>query len=229
MTDDKLEPAAESGGVESGGVEPAEIEPTAVELDESTAGEGDLVSDTESDTAAEESEARTPSMYKRVLVSAVLGVLLVASAVFASWIYFNDYRPDSQTSDRVAADVLKAASDGTVALLSYSPESLDKDFANAKSYLTGDFLNYYTQFTNDIVTPAAKQKNVKTTAQIARSSDKDAAAVSELQPGSAEVLLFINQNTTSKENPDGAFAASSVKVGLTKVDGRWLISTFDPV
>jgi Mce-associated membrane protein len=224
MTDDKLEPAAESGEVE-----PADIEPTAVELDKSAAGEGDLVGATESGTAAEESETRSPSMYKRVLVPALLGVLLVASAAFASWIYFSEHRPDSQTSERVAADVLKAASEGTVALLSYSPESLDKDFANAKSYLTGDFLNYYTQFTNDIVTPAAKQKNVKTTAQIARSSDKDAAAVSQLRPDSAEVLLFINQNTTSKENPDGAFAASSVKVGLTKVDGRWLISTFDPV
>ena len=41
--------------------------------------------------------------------------------------------------------------------------------------------------------------------------------------------MFINQTTTSKENPDGAFAASSVKVGLTKVDGNWLISSFDPV
>jgi Mce-associated membrane protein len=119
--------------------------------------------------------------------------------------------------------VLQAASDGTVALLSYTPESLDKDFANAKSHLTGEFLNYYTQFTNDIVTPAAKQKDVKTSAQIARS------AVSELQPGSAEVLVFINQNTTSKENPDGSFTASSVKVGLTKLDGQWLISSFDPV
>jgi Mce-associated membrane protein len=33
----------------------------------------------------------------------------------------------------------------------------------------------------------------------------------------------------SKENPDGAYAASSVKVGLTKIDGKWLISSFDPV
>ena len=45
----------------------------------------------------------------------------------------------------------------------------------------------------------------------------------------AEVLVFINQTTTSKENPDGAFAASSVKVGLTKIDGNWLIESFDPV
>jgi Mce-associated membrane protein len=55
------------------------------------------------------------------------------------------------------------------------------------------------------------------------------AAVAEIHPDSAIVLLFINQVTTSKENPDGAFAASSVKVTLKKIDGRWLISAFDPV
>ena len=72
-------------------------------------------------------------------------------------------------------------------------------------------------------TPAAKEKQVKTVAAVIR------AAVSEIQPDSATVLLFINQTTTSKENPDGAFAASSVKVGLKKIDDRWLINTFDPV
>ena len=50
-----------------------------------------------------------------------------------------------------------------------------------------------------------------------------------MHPDSAVVLVFINQTTTSKENPDGAFAASSVKVGLKKIDDRWLISAFDPV
>ena len=108
-------------------------------------------------------------------------------------------------------------------MLSYSPDSLDKDFAAAKSNLTGDFLSYYTQFTEQIVTPAAKEKSVKTTASVVR------AAVSEIHPDSATVLVFINQTTTSKENPDGAFAASSVKVSLKKIDDRWLISAFDPV
>ena len=118
---------------------------------------------------------------------------------------------------------LEAAKSGTVALLSYSPDSLDKDFAAAKSNLTGDFLSYYTQFTEQIVTPAAKEKAVKTTASVVR------AAVSEIHPDSAVVLVFINQTTTSKENPDGAFAASSVKVSMKKIDDRWLISAFDPV
>ena len=69
------------------------------------------------------------------------------------------HRTDQDVDQAVAAKVIQSAADGTVALLSYTPDTLDKDFANAKSRLTGDFLNYYTQFTQDIVTPAAKQKS----------------------------------------------------------------------
>ena len=160
----------------------------------------------------------------RAKVSAVLlSVALIAAAGLAGWLYVNEYRPDQETDPAAAKVALDAATSGTIALLSYSPESLDQDFAAAKSRLTGDFLSYYTQFTEQIVTPAAKEKSVKTTASVVR------AAVSEIKPDAAEVLVFINQTTTSKENPDGAFAASSVKVGLTKVDGAWLIESFDPV
>jgi Mce-associated membrane protein len=187
----------------------------------------------ENDEAADERETKSESKDGRLGRSArvvraqvgaiLLVVVLLASAGVATWLYLNQYRPDQQTNEAAANVALDAAKTGTVALLSYSPESLDKDFAAAKSQLTGDFLSYYTQFTEQIVTPAAKQKSVKTTAAVVR------AAVSELHPDSAVVLVFINQNTTSKENPDGAFAASAVKVGLKKIDGTWLISSFDPV
>lgn len=176
--------------------------------------------------ADEDSPAAKPRRRSgRVLViAAVMAfVLLAASAGLTSWLYFNDYRPDQETDPAAAQVALDAAKTGTVALLSYSPESLDQDFANAKAKLTGDFLSYYTQFTEQIVTPAAREKSVKTAASVVR------AAVSEIAPDSAEVLVFINQTTTSMENPDGAFAASSVKVGLKKIDGNWLIDSFDPV
>jgi Mce-associated membrane protein len=153
----------------------------------------------------------------------LLAAALVASAGVASWLFFFQYRPDREIDAGAAKVALDAASKGSVALLTYSPDSLDKDFATAKSHLTGDFLSYYTQFTQQIVTPAAKQKSVKTSAAVVRE------AVSELHPDSAVVLVFINQNTTSKENPDGAFASSTVKVGMKKIDGTWLISSFDPV
>lgn len=183
---------------------------SADEVDESTVG-----------TAGGRSASRR--IRRAPLVAGLLAILLVTSAGLAGWLYLNQYRPDQQTDSAAEKAVLEAATTGTVALLSYSPDSLDKDFAAAKARLTGSFLSYYTQFTEQIVTPAAKQKSVKTSASVVR------AAVSQMQPDKAEVLVFINQSTTSKENPDGAFAASSVRVGLTKVDRTWLIDSFDPV
>ena len=202
------------------------------ESDEVTEDSGEVTED--SDEVAEGSGEKDaePVRYvaNRRLAGArrYVGVILVAAALAASaglagWLYFFQYRPDQQTNTAAANIALEAAKSGTVALLSYSPDSLDKDFAAAKSNLTGDFLSYYTQFTEQIVTPAAKEKSVKTTASVVR------AAVSEIHPDAATVLVFINQTTTSKENPDGAFAASSVKVSLKKIDDRWLISAFDPV
>ncbi|HYB83074.1 MAG TPA: hypothetical protein VED43_15855 [Mycobacterium sp.] len=165
-----------------------------------------------------------PRMLRNVkVVPVILVLLLLISGGVATWLYFKRYQPNQQTDPSVARAVVNAASDGTVALLSYSPESLDKDFAAAKSHLSGDFLSYYNQFTEQIVAPAAKQKSLKTTAQVV------GAAVSELHPNSAVVLVFVDQSTTSKDRPDPAMAASSVLVSMTRVNGNWLITKFEPV
>ncbi len=153
----------------------------------------------------------------------ILVLLILISGGVATWMYFAWYRPDQQTDPNVARSVISAASDGTVALLSYSPESLDKDFATARSHLGGDFLSYYKEFTEQIVAPAAKEKSLKTTAHVMR------AALSELHPDSAVVLVFVDQSTTSKDSPDPSMAASSVVVNLTRVNGNWLITKFSPV
>lgn len=215
--------------VEPGGV--ADVESSAVELDADDDGAPDRAApdDAAPDSAAPDSVtghggATQPSRGRwSTVASVVVAIALVASIGAAAWLFFFQFRPDQETGPAAAEVALDAATQGSVALLSYSPDTLEQDFATAKSRLTGDFLEYYTQFTEEIVTPAAKQKSVKTSASVVQ------AALSDLQPESAEALLFINQTTTSKENPDGAYAASAVKVGLTKIDGTWLISSFDPV
>ncbi|WP_407687482.1 hypothetical protein [Mycobacterium sp. HUMS_1102779] len=166
-------------------------------------------------------EPRTRRKVK--VVPVILILLLLVSGGAMAWLYFKQYQPDRQTDAGVASAVIDAASEGTVALLSYSPDSLDKDFAAAKSHLSGDFLSYYNQFTEEIVAPAAKQKSLKTNARVL------GAAVSELHPDSAVVLVLVDQTTTSKDKPDPAIAASSVLVSLNRVNGNWLITKFDPV
>jgi Mce-associated membrane protein len=64
---------------------------------------------------------------------------------------------------------------------------------------------------------------VRTTARVVR------AAVSELHPNSAVVLVFVDQKTATKEKPEPVQTGSSVRVTLTKVNDSWLIAKFDAV
>jgi Mce-associated membrane protein len=200
----------------------ADLEPSdGVEIDKTAADEADEArQDDDTTLGLGDKVARR----RRVKVAPlVLVLLLLLSGALATWLYVVQYQPDEQTDTAAAQTAINAARDGTVALLSYKPDTLNQDFAAAKSHLTGDFLNYYDQFTKQVVTPAAREKAVTTTAQVV------GAAASELHPNSAVVLIFVNQATTSKERPDPAMASSSVLVSLTKVHGTWLITKFDPV
>nr|WP_232006399.1 hypothetical protein [Mycobacterium sp. 852013-50091_SCH5140682] len=147
----------------------------------------------------------------------------MSSASSAAALYFTQYRVAHETGAVAVKGVVEAASTGTVALLSYAPETLDKDLATARALMVGDFLTYYGKFTSDVVAPAVRDKGIRASAQVVR------AAMMEIHPESAKVLIFLNQETVSKERPDPALTASSVVVSLTKLDGKWLISAFDPV
>jgi Mce-associated membrane protein len=175
----------------------------------------------DTDTASPVVAARPGGLRNRAL--AVAGALLLASLVAAGSVYWFLYRPDRLTDEAAQEQVLEAARVGTEAVLSYSSASLDENLAAAKSHLTGNFLEHYSQFTDTVVRPAVTQKGVKTEASVAR------AAISQMRPGKAEVLVFVNQVTTSKDRPAPALATSSVMMTLVKSQGSWLISEFNPV
>lgn len=151
----------------------------------------------------------------------LLSTLLVAATGFAGGYFYFVYRPDLQTDDAAADQAIKAASDGAVALLSYSPDTLSRDFANAKSRLTDNYLAYYQRFVDQIVGPSAQRGQVTTTASVVK------AATAEQRPNSAVVLVFLKQKTASKAKPEPVVTSSSVQVTLTKVNGSWLIDKFD--
>ncbi len=117
---------------------------------------------------------------------------------------------------------VQAAVDGTVALLSYRSETVDKDLEAAKSRMTGKFLDAYTSLTRDVVIPGAKQKQISAKATVA------AAALTSETARHAAVLLFVDQTVVIGQSAPSN-TASSVRVSLDKIDGRWLISQFDPV
>jgi Mce-associated membrane protein len=154
--------------------------------------------------------------------SIVATTLAVAAVGVAAGVYFILYWPDQRVDDAAAHRAIQAASDGAVAVLSYSYDHLNRDFDNAKSHLTGDFLIYYRKFADNVVAPTAQQGQLTTSAKVIR------AAISDLHPNSAVVLIFVDQTTASTKKKDPEKTKSAVLVTLTKVNGSWLIAKFDP-
>jgi Mce-associated membrane protein len=155
-----------------------------------------------------------------VTVTLSAGAVLAMSVVTV--LVIGVYRPAQQVDKAASAPAVAAARDGAITILSYAPDTVGQDLETAKSYLTGDFLSYYSEFTGQFVEPAALQKGVHNSATVVR------WALAEMHPARAKVLLFINQSTTTKEKPQPTVTASSVLVTVAKTDGRWLISSFDP-
>jgi len=146
-----------------------------------------------------------------------LALLLALTAGFLKW---------QANSARIAEDAAdaatQAATESTIALLSYSPDTVEQQLGAARNLLTGEFQQSYTDLTTDVVIPGAKEQ------QIAALASVPAAAPVSADPDHAVVLLFVNQTVTVGQQPP-TDTASSVRVTLDKVDGRWLISAFDPV
>jgi Mce-associated membrane protein len=158
--------------------------------------------------------------WSRMVAYALLPALALLMASAAGYLKWQDA---TLREDQAAhPQSVQAAVDGTVALLSYRPETVDKDLEAAKSRLTGKFLDAYTSLTRDVVIPGAKQKQISATATV------PAAALAAETATHAAVLLFVDQTViVGKAAPTNA--ASSVRVTVDKIDGRWLISQFDPV
>ena len=159
-----------------------------------------------------------------LLIVALAGAT-VGALVLGGWQLKNKSRQPPPVADQLAERqaAIQAATTGTVKMLSYSPDTLEQDFSAAEALLTGDFLNYYKQFTSQTVAPAARESGLTTRANI------QGAGVESLTTQKGLVFLFVSQSTTSRDKPSPVVTASSVQVEVIRVNGAWLIDKFNPV
>lgn len=175
--------------------------------------------------AAETTDAAPAAGRRRVAWASVaiyglLPAVVLALGGAAGYLQWKDV--SLSETDTAKKESTKAATDGTIALLSYKPETVDKDLEAAKKYMTGNFLNSYTSLTRDVVIPGSKQKKISAVATV------PAAAWTKATPNHAVVMLFVDQTMIIGESAPTS-TASSVRVTLDKVEGHWLISQFDPM
>jgi Mce-associated membrane protein len=158
--------------------------------------------------------------WSRVVAYGVLPALALLLALAAGYFEWVVRSADDVALARTYS--VRIASEDAVALLSYKADSVDKDLGAARERLTGDFKDAYTTLTREVVIPGAKEKHISAVAKVNAAGSVSATA------GHAVVLLFVNQTVTIG---DGAPTDTQpvVRVTLDRVNGRWLVSHFDPV
>jgi Mce-associated membrane protein len=177
------------------------------------------------EVAAEDADATEETVegrfnWPRILVYGLLPGLALILAMTAGFMKWQD--SSVRDSDFAAAESVQAAKDSTVALLSYKPDTVERDLTDARNRTTGAFRDSYTDLTEKVVIPGSKQKQIAATVTI------PAATSMSADLNHAVVLVMVNQAVTmGKDNPSNS--ESSIRVTMDKVGGRWLVSGFDPV
>jgi Mce-associated membrane protein len=192
-----------------------------VEAEVSDEVEADESGGDDAETAAvPEAAARRRTDWARVVAYGLLPALALVLALAAGYLKYADNSVRDAAVARVES--MQAAKDGTIAMLSYQPDTVDAQLTSARDLLTGGFKGSYTSLINDVVIPGAKQQHISAVATVPRMAWVSA------EPNHAVVLVFIDQTVVVGTNAP-TDTASSVRVTLDKRGDKWLISEFQPV
>lgn len=146
-----------------------------------------------------------------------LALTLASGAGYLKWQYDSARGAAAAQTQSVAT-----ATESTIALLSYRPDTAEKELTAARDRLIGTFRDSYSALIHDVVIPGAQQKQISAVATV------PAAASVSATTNHAVVLVFVDQTIIVGAEPPTS-SASSVKVTLDKIGDRWLISDFTPV
>ncbi|MCW2660706.1 MAG: hypothetical protein JWP83_1858 [Mycobacterium sp.] len=173
-----------------------------------------------SDDEAASAPQKRPTKWSRVLAHGALPAVALLLALGAG--YFKWVAGSADDLARARAESVRVAGEDAVVLLSYQADSVEKDLAAARERLTGEFKDAYTELTRQVVVPGAKEKHISSVAKV------NAVASVSASADHAVVLAFVDQTVTI-----GTGAPTDthpvVRLTLDKVNGRWLVSRFDPV
>jgi Mce-associated membrane protein len=153
----------------------------------------------------------------------VFTMLPIVALIAAAAVGFLKWQATSmQEAQEAATDSVQFATDTTIKMLFYRPDTVEQDLGAARDRLTGTFRDDYTKLTKHVVIPGAKEKKISPVATVPAVSSVSATA------NRAVVLVFVNQTVIVGSDPPSS-TASSVRMTLQRSNGQWLVSSFDPI
>src|SRR5213080_2094047 len=124
--------------------------------------------------------------WSKLVAFGVLPLLVVALAAGAGYLKFRVGA--IRGAEQARTQSVQAATEATIAMLSYSPDNVEATLHAAQERLTGQFCDSYRSLIDDVVIPGAKQKKIASTATV------PGAASMTATENHATVMVFINQS-----------------------------------
>ena len=152
-----------------------------------------------------------------VLIAATLSALAIGL-----WQAVEGRQIERAQNASARESVLEVARSNTITMLSYQRDTVEAQLTGSLPLLTGDFRESYDKLIHDVVIPGAQQKNISAVAQV------PAIAVESLSQDRA-VRRRLYQPDSHGRDSGTENTASSVRISMQKIDGKWLIDEFEPV
>jgi Mce-associated membrane protein len=167
--------------------------------------------------------ARTGATPPNWVLVVLAGLLVAALALdgFVVWREMSRRNAEEASARALHSALIQAPSVAERAagpLLSYRYDTLDRDLAEAQRYLTDAFRPGYTASIDELVRQEATRARATVEAQVLSSG------VVEASGERADVLLFIDQTTTSPTRSEPTTALNRVVFSMVRRDGTWKVA-----
>jgi Mce-associated membrane protein len=151
----------------------------------------------------------------------MLGGLLLAVTALAVLLWYQQGYYERTTQARGAA--LAAANESVVKVMSYNFRTIDRQVAQTRDLLGGEFRQQYAELMNGTLVRAAK------TERLAIQTAVDHSSVVSSSPDHVVLLMFIDQQSEADLTPEPAMTSSRLRVAMDQDGGRWVVSEITPV
>ena len=189
----------------------------------------DLTSDVEPTAEPGEETPKTTlkstGLFGSAWLAALLTAVVVGLAVFTGFTVYDELNPpqgaapeSGQITDEDArTGVLVAAADLSQRVLTYHHDTFDQDLEVAAARLTPAFREEYDSAMEQVRANTEKNK-------ISQEATAVSSAIISATSAKAQVLVFINQETSSARTKASQLVRNRLVVDLVREDGDWAIA-----
>jgi Mce-associated membrane protein len=160
---------------------------------------------------------RASATHRGVIAIALITLIVVFGTL--TGLYLQGYL-HARSVQNARDDAVAAAKVGVPHLASYSYKTFDADVRTTDKYLTPAYRKQYDDFQQKAVRATALKYHAQVTAEVTYAG----VAPHDASTGRVQLLVFLNQTTTSTRIPAPRLSQSRLHVDMRNVGGKWLIA-----